>query len=371
MDLLAELQRERQHGPDPDHPRPGRGRGRRRPDRGDVRGPDRRGRRRARPLRAARRTRTREGLLDSIPRLDQKGQQLHDDQGPAAEPASTSRRAARSTRAARMAQRRLPDDGPAAAAGSGRGRASACHFAEELVQTDEPTDRADPRGPRTWSSTSRSRRASCSRSRSAQVQAVDGVSFDLRRGETLGMVGESGCGKSTLAKLLMRLEKPTAGTIALPRARTSSPAVGGGAAAAAAQHPDGVAGPVHLAEPADDGRRHHRRAVRDPPRGGAEGRPPRARCRSCSTWSGSTPSTSTATRTSSPAASASASASPAALALRPEIIVCDEPVSALDVSIQAQVINLLERAAGRVRPVVHLHRPRPVRGAAHRPTGSR
>ncbi|MGA5311973.1 ABC transporter ATP-binding protein [Micromonospora taraxaci] len=173
------------------------------------------------------------------------------------------------------------------------------------------------------------------------VKAVDGVSFELRRGETLGVVGESGCGKSTLARLLMRLETPTSGSATL-EGRDLFKASGGELRRVrrnmqmvmqdpyTSLNPRMTVGDI-IGEPFEI----HPDAA---PKGSKQrrvqelldlvGLNPEHINRYPHQFSGGQRQRIGIAR---------------ALALRPDVIVCDEPVSALDVSIQAQVINLLKQ----------------------------
>ncbi|MGW3854578.1 ABC transporter ATP-binding protein [Micromonospora arida] len=177
-----------------------------------------------------------------------------------------------------------------------------------------------------------------------QVKAVDGVSFGLRAGETLGVVGESGCGKSTLARVLMNLEKPTAGNVVY-KGQDISKLSGGALRRLRRQiqlvmqdpytslNPRMTVGDL-LGEPFEI----HPEVA---PKGSR-----RAKVRELLDLVGLNPEHINRYPHQFSGGQRQRIGIARALALRPEIIVCDEPVSALDVSIQAQVMNLLEQLQG-------------------------
>jgi oligopeptide transport system ATP-binding protein len=173
------------------------------------------------------------------------------------------------------------------------------------------------------------------------VRAVDGVDLELRAGETLGVVGESGCGKSTLARLLMCLERPTSGAVLLR-----------------GEDVTGLTGRALKAV-----RRRVQMVFQDPytslnPRmtvGDIVGEPfaihpeavPRGdrarRVRELLDLVGLSPDWVNRYPHQFSGGQRQRIGIARGLALNPEVLVCDEPVSALDVSVQAQVVNLMKR----------------------------
>jgi len=169
------------------------------------------------------------------------------------------------------------------------------------------------------------------------IKAVDGVTLEIPRGQTLGLVGESGCGKSTLGRAVVGLTPPTAGTILID----GKPLTRNRRVQMIFQDPSASLNPrmtigATLAEPVRlNGLRHGRVAVeaRVQELLSLVGLPPTAALRYPHEFSGGQRQRVGIAR---------------ALACEPEIIVCDEAVSALDVSIQAQIVALLEDLQARL-----------------------
>lgn len=172
------------------------------------------------------------------------------------------------------------------------------------------------------------------------VHAVDGVSFKLRRGETLGLVGESGCGKSTLARTLVRLQRPKSGSIRLlGQELTSMPRRQLRRMLARMQMI--FQDPISSLNP----RRRTRDIVAEGLRiHGAERTRIPSRAREVMGEVGLDPDTMSGRRPGDfSGGQCQRIAIARAMAPSPDVLICDEPVSALDVSVQAQVLNLLER----------------------------
>ena len=174
----------------------------------------------------------------------------------------------------------------------------------------------------------------------AAVKAVDGVTFTVREGETLGVVGESGCGKSTMARCIMRLLDPTARADRLPRPGHHA-SLARRHAADPARDDDDLPGPVRVAERTQARRLHRRRGARGA-QASARAAEIKRRVQELLEVVGLNPEHYNRFPHEFSGGQRQRIGVARALAVNPKLIVCDEPVSALDVSVQAQILNLLK-----------------------------